>query len=132
MRPKSDVKDCQNINVETPIRGASDSVEKTDVFASKTDVCEANLTPIRGGIVKGKVASLRGRFDDIEKEKLLDLKRLKKSSLTKNTTPNSKQKKKGGRKPKIIEKLDRNQSLIMDYYRSQGGAGARGGSPEDV
>ena len=90
------------------------------------------ILPPLGGIVKGKVASLRGRFDGIEKEKLLDLKRLKKSSLTKNTTPNSKQKKKGGRKPKIIEKLDRNQSLIMDYYRSQGGAGARGGSPEDV
>ena len=75
---------------------------------------------------------LKGRFDGLEKEKSLDLKRLKRSSLNSSSTPNSKQKKRGRRKPKVIEKFDRNQPLIMDFYRSQRGDGARGGSPEDV
>ena len=71
------------------------------------------------------------RFDENEKGKLLDLKRLQKSGL-KIKTPKSKQKKKRGSKPSIFEKLDENQTLILDFYRSQRGEGARGGSPDDV
>ena len=71
--------------------------------------------------MKGQVANLKSRFDGTEREKVLDLKRLKKSSLKETKTPNSKQKKRGRQKPKIMEKLDRNQPLIMDFYRSQRG-----------
>ena len=68
------------------------------------------------------------RFDESDKGKLLDLKRLQKSGL-KTKTPKSKQKKRRGSKPTIFEKSYKNQTLILDFYRSHRGEGARGGKP---
>ena len=121
----------KNIPSKTLISPAVIQRPKKQEVGPTAEVFDVNLTPIRGGIERGKVANLRNRFDEIEKDKLLDLKRLQKSSL-KTNTPRSKQKKRGRLKPKIFEKSDKNQTLILDFYRSRRGEGSKGGSSDDA
>ena len=89
-----------------------------------------NFSPIRGGIPKGKVANLRSRFDKIEEGNVLEVKRLKKSCL-KPISPGNKHKKRLRTKTARNHEIDKNEldiTRILDYYRSQGQQGGRGGT----
>ena len=69
---------------------------------------------------------MKGKFDKLADRERLEsenhVKRLKRSCLSKSTTPGSDKKKSSGRKPKKkVIRIDSNQSLIRDYYRGLAG-----------